>query len=89
MKMTSQWRTFEKHFCLEKETVPLTHQMTQRGKVTYYDAHKGQYCDGHFAAMTVLCVAILGNMTQPWRTIPGGQEVRLTNDKCIIEYNRS
>ena len=50
---------------LEKVTVPLTHQMTQRGKVTYYDSHMGQYCDGHFAAMTVLCVAILGNMTQP------------------------
>ena len=60
--------------------------MTQRGKVTYYDAHKGQYCDRHFVAMTVLCVAILGNMTQPWRTIPGGQEVRLTNDKCIRTY---
>ena len=27
-------------------------------------------------------------MTHPWRTIPGGQEVRLTNDTCIIVFKR-
>ena len=28
-------------------------------------------------------------MTHPWRTIPGGQEVRLTNDTCIMFFTQS
>ena len=81
MKMTDPWRT---SFCAHRNEGPIDEPCDALTVKWLTKTHIWvSVVTNLLLRWRYYASSIWQYMTHPWRTIPGGQEVRLTNDTCI------
>ena len=81
MKMTDPWRT---SFCAHRNDGPIDEPCDALTVKWLTKTHIWvSVVTNLLLPWRYYASSIWQYMTHPWRTIPGGQEVRLTNDTCI------
>ena len=84
MKMTDPWRT---SFCAHRNDGPIDEPCDALTVKWLTKTHIWvSVVTNLLLPWWYYASSIWQYMTHPWRTIPGGQEVLLTNDTCITEY---